>query len=131
MDEAYRVTFWVEPGHVSVKSVRRLAKRAPPEQLRERSDEASAGRYVELRDERGGVLYRRSINGLLPRTVEYPTGDPVQPFGRVPATTKRVVSILVPALGAGRAVSLVEIALRGDRRESVDLISVPLPRPGE
>ncbi len=105
MTDAWRLTFSYEGNRFSLKSIRRLTKRVPPARS---SDRGVKGRFVELRGKGKEVLYRRSITNLIPETLEYPTGDPAQPFGRVPAPKSGEVSILVPARPEGLVVSIVE-----------------------
>lgn len=134
MDKAYRLTFEEEKGRLSLKSVKRLEMRAPPGHGREQLAEKLTGRFVLLRDKKGATLYRRSINGLLPSTVEYPTGDPAQPFGRVEPRRPRIVSIVVPEIPGAQVAALVEMPPGGRRGKAkakaadapVELITVNL-----
>ncbi len=133
MDEAYRLTFEFDGERFALISVRRLTMRVPPSQRTEAGDEV--GRFVELRGEKGEVLYRRQITDLIERTLEYPTGDPERPFGRVEARgRKTIVSVLVPVRKGARSVVLVEaIGPRPDERGlrkaegARELVSVDLP----
>jgi hypothetical protein len=128
MDESYRLLLVEEKGSLTLKSVEKLAMRAPGAHP---PDTAAAGRSVVIRDEKDRVLYRRSVNGLIDPTVEYPTGNPEQPLGRVEARRPRLVSIVVPSLPGAYSVALVEVAgqaARGKRAAAkpVDLITVKL-----
>lgn len=139
MGHAWRLTFAYDGDDFTLKSARRLAKRVPPGQLHNGDH---AGRFVELRGPNRQTLYRRAITELIPDTVEYPTGDPTQPLGRVPAPRRGEVAILVPDLPEGSSVAIVAVGrprradkgtMRGgaETRVPQDLIAVDLPREGD
>jgi hypothetical protein len=136
MTHAWRLTFSYDGDEFTLKSTRRLAKRVPPTQVARANH---VGRFVELRDPHRKVLYRRSIAELIPDTVEYPTGDPARPLGRVPAPRRGEVVLLVPALPEGRSVAIVVAGRSGPAGKQAatqastprDLIAVELPREGE
>jgi len=137
MTDAWRLTFAYHGDDFTLKSVSRVTKRIPRSQYIDGNHSACD---VELRGEGNEVLYRRTIAHLIPDTVEYPTGDPARPFGRVAAPLAGEVAVLVPAARDGRYVALV-----GTRRRVIptgepnalwtaqanrppDLIVVELPR---
>ena len=139
MEHAWRLTFAYDGEKLNLRSVRKLVKRVPPGQAH---DDKHVGRFVELRASGQGVLYRRSVEALLSDTLEYPTGDPEQPFGRAPIRRPRLIDILVPALPEARSVAIVAVGLRGGVAAAAtpgvagdggarDLIAVELPREGE
>lgn len=139
MTHAWRLTFAYDGDTFTLKSTRRLVKRVPPSQPLA-SDHV--GRFMELRDPKRKILYRRSITELIPDTVEFPTGDPDQPLGRVPARRRGEVALLVPALPEGRSVAIVAVGRKGPAGKhaaqgsaeggaALDLIAVELPREGE
>ena len=107
MDEAYRLTFEIAGDELALRSVRRLAMRAPAGEKRTASDGTVTGRFVELRGEKGEALYRRQISSLLPERREYPTGDPKRPFGVTASGPRDLVSVIVPAHHGARSVALV------------------------
>jgi len=138
MDQAYRITFEVDGDRLTLKAVRKLTMRVPPDDRSARSGDDMPGRFIELRGGKGEPLYRREVGNLIARHIEFPTGDPAQPFGRGPAPGRsRLVSVLVPAEPDGRSVAVVESRLRAERAgrkraaRRRDLISVDLPRDGE
>ena len=139
MGHAWRLTFAYDGDDFSLKSARKLAKRVPPGQT---PNADHVGRYVELRGPDRQILYRRAITELIPDSVEYPTGDPTRPLGRVPAPRHGEVAILVPDLPAGGTVAIVAVGHPGravkdttqrgaESRAPIDLIVVDLPREGD
>jgi hypothetical protein len=139
MAHAWRLTFAYDGDEFTLKSARRLVKRVPPSQAIQTKN---VGRFIELRDPNRKAIYRRSITELIPDTVEYPTGDPARPLGRVQAPRRGEVSLLVPALPEGRSVAIVvagRLSSAGERATQAsievtsprDLIAVDLPREGE
>jgi hypothetical protein len=133
--DAWRLTFAYDGDDFTLKSIRRLTKRVPPSQP---VDAKSRGMCVELRDGQRRVLYRRSIAQLLPATVEFPTGDPKRPLGRVSAPAAGEVALLVPADLKGRHVAVVgpgpgqpgkagRARTQDEPAGARDLISVELP----
>jgi hypothetical protein len=132
MHDAWRLTFVYDGEDYRLRSIRRLEKRIP----RAVGEGAGPRRSVELRGREKAVLFRRGIDHLVPETVEYPTGDPARPLGRVPVTGPRQVSVVVPDLPEAASVANVEHerpaegrkrarAAEGERR---DLLVVDLPR---
>jgi hypothetical protein len=139
MAQAWRLTFAYEGDEFTLVSLRKLVKRVPPGQQIEPD---RSGRFVELRGANNEVLYRRSVDHIIPDTVEYPTGDPAQPLGRVAAPRHGEVAILVPAEPEGRSVAVVAVGRppgMGERKTQKsavadgprDLIAVELPLVGE
>lgn len=139
MDEAFRVTFEVGRDGMTLRSLRRLAMRAPAGEPKREGQADSPGRFVELRDGRGAALYRRHIDHIIPDTMEFPTGDPHRPLGRGrPMQRPCILPILVPAAKEARSVAVVEVSARrpraaGAKKESAaiaprDIVSVDLPR---
>jgi hypothetical protein len=138
MSQAWRLTFAYDGDKFTLKSTRKLVKRVPPSQAH---DTGHAGRFVELRGPNRQILYRRAITELIPDTVEYPTGDPAQPLGRVAAPRRGEVAILVPAPPEGHSVAIVvgRPGRAGKRTKQSgaetsgprDLIAVDLPREGD
>jgi hypothetical protein len=105
MDEALRVTFEYDDKRIELRAIRRVAMRVPPSQPAPR--ERTAGQAVELRDADGKVLYRRH-GEIIPRFLEYPTGNADQPFGRAPVRRRQITSVLVPVHENARSVVVVE-----------------------
>ncbi len=135
MHEAWRLNLTYDGEEWRLRSLRRLDKRLPSGQAREAADRF--GRTVELRGKGKEVLFRRAIDHLLPETVEYPTGDPARPLGRVPVTGRREVSVLVPHLPSALSVAVVERSrgaktarsrARTGEPERRDVLVVDLPR---
>lgn len=140
MDEAFRVTFEMGRDGLALRSVRRLAMRAPAGARGGRAENASPGRFVELRDARGAALYRRHIDHIIPDSMEFPTGDPERPLARGrPPTRACILPILVPATKGARSLAVVEVSrprARGTAKQAAplrprDLVSVELPRDGK
>jgi hypothetical protein len=138
-EQAWRLIFDYEGDEFSFRSAQRLAKRVPRGQ---HPDPQRNGRFVELRGPDREVLYRRAVDQLIPDTVEYPTGDPAQPLGRVAGPRHGEVIILVPDEPAARSVAIVAVSPRttGGKRKTPrtdqagsprDLIAVDLPREGQ
>lgn len=107
MDEAYRLTFEIDGDKLSLRSVRRLAMRAPAGEKQMASDGIVTGRFVELRGPKGEALYRRQISSLIPERREFPTGDPKRPFGVTASGPRDLVSVIVPAHDRARSIALV------------------------
>jgi len=105
MPDALRVTFDYDGERIEVRSIRRIAMRVPPMSRSASSD--VMGQAVELRAGDGEVLYRRA-GQVIPRTVEYPTGDADRPLDRVLAPRRGVASVLVPVDERARSVAVVE-----------------------
>ncbi len=118
MTQALRLTFEYDSQEMKLKSVRRLEMRVPAGQSARDMARPLAGHFVEVRAETGAALYRRSISGLMPDMVEYPTGNPARPFGRAVAIRKRSISVLVPALEQGRSVAIVKSRGSGAKNRS-------------
>lgn len=102
MDHALRVMFEYDDDRIELRSIRRIAMRVPRSQ-----PPRAAGQSVELRDAEGQVLYRRHAE-VIPRFVEYPTGNADRPFDRVRAPSRGVASVLVPVHERARSVAVVE-----------------------
>ncbi len=142
MDEAFRVTFEVGRDGMTLRSLRRLAMRAPAGDPEREGQAETPGRFVELRDARGTALYRRHIDHIIPDTMEFPTGDPQRPLshGR-PMQRPCILPVLVPVSKDARSVAVVEVAMRrpratGAKKESAairprDIVSIDLPRDGK
>lgn len=135
-DRAWRLVFAYEGDDITLQSAQRLRKRVPPGQ---ELALAPTGRLVELRGPDREVLYRRAVDHLLPDTVEYPTGDPAQPFGRVARPHRGEAIVLVPDEPGARSVAIVAAEPPTGSRKSArsaqanrprDLIAVDLPREG-
>ena len=114
---AWRLTFAYDGDDFTLKSARKLVKRVPPGQSLDAMVAQRSGRFVELRGSKQEILYRRAVTNLIPDTVEYPTGNPERPLGRVTAPIRGQVSVLVPSLPDASMVAIVET---GKRRPSVD-----------
>jgi hypothetical protein len=136
MTHAWRLTFAYDGETFTLKSTRRLVKRVPAGTA---PGADTAGRFVELRGPERKVMYRRRITHITPDTIEFPTGDAEQPFGRGRPRKYREVSLLVPALDQARSVAIVSAGkapMDAERKQddsagsggSRDLISVDLPR---
>jgi len=135
-EQAWRLIFAYEGGEFTLRSTQKLVKRVAPA---EPPGPHAIGRFVELRGPDKEVLYRRAVGQLIPDTVEYPTGDPAQPLGRVAAPRRGEVVILVPADPEARSVAIVDVGRpsgAGKRKTQKsdeagrprDLIAVDLPR---
>ena len=138
MEHVWRLIFSLDGDKFTIKSMRKLVKRAPRGQP---LTAVPAGRFIEVRGKDQRALYRRNIGEILAATVEYPTGDPARPLGRVPAPHQREVVILVPAPEEGHSAAIVVATQPGQsdknpKQASVDagavrdLIVVELPREG-
>ena len=120
MDEALRITLEYDGEKFAVKSIRRVAMRVPRGQSQGDIARNLTGRFVELRGAANELLYRRAVAELIPKTVEYPTGDPAQPFGRAKPPRGTSVSVLVPIRKGGRKVAIVETAGLAGKAKSSD-----------
>jgi hypothetical protein len=135
MTYAYRVTLEYDGERFALKSMRRLAMRAPRGQSAREIGRSVTGRFVELRSPGGEVLYRRGIDQLIPATVEYPTGDPSRPFGRVKAPRRTTLSLVVPARDGALTMAIVEVRTDTEKGRTKDaqsatrnLFALDLPR---
>jgi len=114
MAASLRLTFEWDRGSIALRDVREVAKRAPaadrpsPAPAKKKGTaQPTVGVWLELR--RGDrSVYRRQVSPLFSDSHEIQTGDPKQPFARVPRKTAFRVEILVPVLedGADRLVVL-------------------------
>jgi hypothetical protein len=90
-----------------------------------------SGRFVELRSAEGEPVQNVRVGEAGPPTVEFPTGDPEQPFGRTEPPPGSILSVLVADDDRAVRAALVEIAAptgRGERGlEKRDLADVALP----
>lgn len=138
-EQAWRLVFAYDGEEFTLSSTQRLRKRVPPGQ---EPGPRRRGRFVELRGADKNVLYQRAVDHLIPDTVEYPTGDPAQPLGRVAAPRPGEVVILVPAEPEARSVAIVAVdrptsagkrktAKSDEAGQPRDLIAVDLPREGQ
>ena len=129
MTEALRVTFDFDEDRIALRSVRRVDMRVP-RGTGPRSKGAT-GQCVELRGADGEVLYRRA-GDVIPRMVEYPTGNSDRPLDRVRAPRRGTASVLVPVDERARSVAIVEARrtpTKGKQRAKVaaaDLVTVDL-----
>lgn len=138
MDEAFRVTFEVGRDGMTLRSLRRLAMRAPAGEPQREGPADTPGRFVELRDAHGTTFYRRHIDHIIPDTMEFPTGDPQRPLGRSRPTQRPcILPVLVPAAKDARSVAVVEVFARRPRAADAksehpalsprDIVSIDLP----
>jgi hypothetical protein len=138
MDEAFRVTFEVGRDGMTLRSLRRLAMRAPAGEPQGDGPVDTPGRFVELRDADGAALYRRHIDHIIPDTMEFPSGDPQRPLSRGRPTQRPcILPVLVPVATGARSVAVVEVLARrpsaaGAKNENPamrprDIVSIDLP----
>jgi hypothetical protein len=130
MDEAFRITLEYDGEKLSLKSIRRVAMRVPRGQTQADIARNPAGRFLELRGADDELLYRRAVGQLIPPTIEYPTGDPAQPFGRAKPPRGASFSVLVPVRKGARRVSIVEsggATAKASARGTRDLFTADLP----
>ena len=138
MDEAFRVTFEVGRDGMTLRSLRRLAMRAPAGEPQRDGPADTPGRFVELRDAHGTALYRRHIDHIIPDTMEFPTGDPQRPLNRGrPMPRPCILPVLVPVAKDARSVAVVEVFARRPRAADAtnehpamrprDIVSIDLP----
>lgn len=68
-----------------MRSARRLAKRVPvgSRDFKSKIFEKGTGQWVELRDKRGCVVYRRLLINIIAREVEVRAKDPKHPLRRL------------------------------------------------
>jgi len=107
MDHSFRITIDYSSKGAEVASVRRVRMRAPGgERHPERAPATGpTGRFLELRDKKDRVLYRRRVGQLLRDTLEVRTGV-AEPRFRPVALGDRAIRIclVVPDLpGCARA----------------------------
>jgi hypothetical protein len=115
---AIRLTFSYEDRTITIQSRQHLRMKAPPtDQIDEY--ENHSGAWVELRDDKQRVLYRKVLHSLVPSEIEAPSGDPTRTFTRVPARSgKGVFSIVVPDLPQTARVLLYDSPARDEDRPS-------------
>jgi hypothetical protein len=127
MEQSYRLIFAYEGDKLVVRSVQRIAMRAiASEPIEERTPRT--GRFVELRTMGGKPVYRRHISGFVPKTVEYPTGDPVRPFGRTTPPGSAVFSVVVPAHAEARTAALMDVEGESGPSRKAEATAAPAPR---
>lgn len=102
---ALRLMFAYEGRKVSLESAQPVAMRVPPS---DRTDEYEkhSGTWIEVRDNRDRVLYRKVLHDPMPASLEVPSGDPVRTFTRVAAKTSGTFSVVVPELPDGTTLHL-------------------------
>lgn len=134
VETSYRLLFAYEGEKLVLRSVKEVAMRALASEST--SDQpARTGRFVELRSAQGSPVYRRHVSGAVPRTIEYPTGDPARPFGHARPPRGAVFSVVVPAHAEARTAALVDVEGRagaGAKQAAVapaqrDVLVVDLP----
>ncbi len=92
-----RITFAHDGPRLEIKSVERVAMRAPAALSPPSGDKA--GYWLEVRDRKGALLYHRPIHDPLRRDVESFGEAPGAPMRRYPATaTQGEFEVLVPDL---------------------------------
>lgn len=118
MTSSWRLTLARQGDSFAVQSVERIPGRTAggewldPERHRAAARGAPAfGRFVELRDAGGRMIYRRAITQTLPDTLEYPTGNADRPFGRIPMPEGRLLFLRVPADDRAASLAVTETAL--------------------
>lgn len=108
MEDAVRLTFEYRDGQFVSRPPRRVTMVVPQLET-EPPSRSAVGRFVELRAANGKTLFATRVSGHeLPR-VEYPTGDPEQPFGRTAPPPGAIVSVLVAADDRATHAALVEV----------------------
>jgi hypothetical protein len=103
-------------GGLEINSAERVDMDAPAgsatgktDPLLESAGREPMGRFLEMRSENNDLLQSHPIDALMHDHVEFPTGDPDQPFGRVEAPPGTVYSILVPDDPQTRRLNIVEV----------------------
>jgi hypothetical protein len=112
MADAMRLLFGWSEGKIRLLSARRVAKRAPAGDPVARMAEGDGtppriGVFLELREGERPV-YRRQLGPLFPDSHEVQTGDPRQPFARVPRRKPYTVEVIIPAMPKGARLLLTE-----------------------
>ena len=103
---AVRLMFAYDGRRVSLKSAQPVTMRVPAS---DRIDESTnrSGTWIEVRDFRDRVLYRKVLHDPMPTTLEVPSGDPVRTFTRVPAPkSSGVFSVVIPEPAQGATLVL-------------------------
>lgn len=126
METSYRIVLAYEGEKLVLRSVKEIAMRAPASEPID-DQHSRTGRFVELRSAKGRPVYRRHVSAAVPRTIEYPTGDPVQPFGRTRPPRGAVFSVVVPATSDARTAALVDVEGKA-RAGAREAFSAPAPR---
>jgi hypothetical protein len=111
---AIRLTFSYDDRTITIQSRQHLRMKPPPsDQIDEY--ERQSGTWIELRDDKQRVLYRKVLHDLIPTELEAPSGDPTRSFTRVPAkSSKGVFSIVVPDLAQAARVLLFDTPKRAE-----------------
>jgi hypothetical protein len=95
---ALRLMFDYEGRKVNLRSAQPVTMRVPAS---DRTDEyeKQSGTWIEVRDTRDRVLYRKLLHDPLQTSLEVPSGDPVRTFTRVVAPEARgAFSVVIPEL---------------------------------
>jgi hypothetical protein len=126
---SFRLTFQIQESHVELVALQRVAMRALAS-LAETSGEPHVGFWFELTDEKGAVLYHRTLRDPLPEGIEVFDDEKGGKIRRVPNTRKAAkFDMIVPDLPA--AADFILYGTHGKpeeaRRASRQLARFPLP----
>jgi hypothetical protein len=117
---SFRLTFTIESGRVKLLSAAREEMRAPAPATPPPAKEQS-GFWVELRSEKGELLYYRPFRNPLPDSVEVFDDEKGGTIRRVPSTrTEAKFDMIVPDLPAASQL-VVHGAARGASRPLITL----------
>jgi hypothetical protein len=125
---AIRLTFSYQGRKVALQSRQHLRMKAPPT---DRIDEyeKQSGAWIELRDDKQRVLYRRVLHNLIPDALEAPSGDPARSFTRVHVEPgKGVFSIVVPDLAMSARILLYDGPAEGRDHEAKCVADIDLKK---
>lgn len=134
MGEMVRLIFEYRDGAfvpLTPQTVRMIAPHPPVT----RGDVDIGGRFVELRSADGTAVQSVRVGEAGPPMVEFPTGDPEQPFGRAEPPSGTVVTVVVEDDERATRAFLVDVPAPSDRELGApskrDLADVQLPGRGD
>jgi len=109
MPKSLRLVFEYRDGNYVSLAPKRV-EMAVPQTDHQAHLRSAGGRFVELRSAEGEtILSARVPSDHLP-TVEYPTGDAEQPFGRTAPPPGSIVTVVVPADDRATMAALVDVS---------------------
>jgi hypothetical protein len=113
---SFRLTFTIHPGRVELVSLARVAMRAPAPATPPPSERQS-GFWVELRGDKGELLYHRALRNPLPDSLEVFDDEKNGTIRRVPTNrTEAKFDVIVPDLAAASDVVVHGIPTKSDAR---------------
>jgi hypothetical protein len=100
-----RITFAYDGSNLQISRVQRVAMRAPASQSAQHENQA--GYWLEVRDDKGNLLYWRPIHDPMRQDIESYGDAPGAPLRRQPASAmKGEFEVLVPDLPAAHTFRL-------------------------